>query len=143
MQDLTILNMDPQAVRQALIYKDNNPQWVHLPLRIYLAGKGCDGFNYGVSFDDPLEGDLHFCFSDPERNENIDVVIDPETLKFVQTSTVTWVDDERGKGFLVENPQHKKFRGKFFKRAGWEGRLLSSREPKPATDGTLLEADSV
>ncbi len=127
MQETYAISMDAKAIQQAVVYKKNNPQWQELSLRLYLAGKGCDGFIYGVSFDDAHDVDTHFTFASAE-GESIDLVVDPETLKFVQTSSITWVDDERGKGFLVENPRHKKFRGKFFKRAGWEERLLETQE---------------
>lgn len=122
MQETCEISLDAKAIQQAFAYKKNNPQWEEFCLRIYIAGKGCDGFNYGVSFDPVEPNDLRSIHSD-EEGQSIQVVIDPETYKFVRGSTVTWVDDERGKGFLVENPRHKKFRGKFFKRAGWEERL--------------------
>jgi len=123
MQEPCDISLDTGAIEQALIYKQNNPQWEGFSLRIYIAGKGCDGFNYGVSFDPPQEEDLRF-LQQSEDGRSIEVVIDPETFKFVRYSTLTWVNDERGKGFLIENPRHKKFRGKFFKRAGWEQRIL-------------------
>ncbi len=92
-------------------------------LRLYLDGKGCDGFFYGVSFDSAQEGDQRF----PQTG--FDLIVDPETLAFVQGSTIDWVDDERGRGFLVENPNHKKFRGKFFKRTDWQKRLGATLDP--------------
>lgn len=115
--------LDSAARKQVLVFKQNNPQWSEFSLRVYIAGKGCDGFDYGVTFDAPCEDDKRFTQRD-EEGHVYDIVIDPETFKFVRHSTLTWVDDERGKGFLVENPHHKKFRGKFFKRNGWEARLL-------------------
>lgn len=123
MQETCEISIDARALEQALVYKKNNPQWAGFSLRVYLSGKGCDGFNYGVSFDPAEETDLRATYMN-EAGESIELVVDPETYKFVRHSTLTWVDDERGRGFLVENPKHKKFRGKFFKRAGWEQRLL-------------------
>lgn len=87
-------------------------------LRVYLEGKGCDGFYYGVSFDNIESDDLI------NQQGNLTLVIDPESYKFCQGSIVDWVDDERGQGFLVENPNHQKFRGKFYKRTSWQERLL-------------------
>lgn len=132
MQETFDIFLDAGAVQQALVYMKNNPQWEGFSLRVYIAGKGCDGFTYGVSFDPARDDDFRFV-QQTDDGQTIEVVIDPETFKFVRYSTVTWVDDERGKGFLVENPRHKKFRGKFFKRAGWEQRVLETENLKEST----------
>jgi iron-sulfur cluster insertion protein len=114
--------MDAKAIQQALLYRKNNPQWDDFSLRVYISGKGCDGFEYGVSFDPPQEKDLR-CVCTDESGAQIEIIVDEDTYKFVRQATITWVDDERGRGFLVENPRHKTFRGKFFKRPGWEQRM--------------------
>lgn len=90
-------------------------------LRLYLEGKGCDGFYYGVSFDEATQEDIHF------PHGAIDLIADPDTLEFCEGSVIDWVDDERGRGFLVENPGHRKFRGKFYKRKVWQDRLLEKK----------------
>lgn len=94
------------------------PEWRSKAIRVYLSGKGCDGFEYGVCFDDANHEDKQITI------DQVLVLVDHETEKFVRGSTIDWIDDERGKGFVVENPNHKKFRGKFFRRKGWEERLL-------------------
>ena len=85
-----------------------------LQLRLYIEGKGCDGFYYGVSFDQATSEDSHF------EDLGVKIIVDKDTLRFCDGSTIDWVDDERGKGFLVDNPNHNKFRGKFFRRKNWE-----------------------
>jgi len=107
------------ALRQALELA-KEPAHTGKPLRVYVEGKGCDGFYYGVSFDDRAEADLVF------PHAGLDVIVDPESLRFVFGAEVQWVDDERGRGFLVENPHHKRFRGKFYKRKSWLDLLTSS-----------------
>lgn len=87
-------------------------------LRVYLAGKHCDGFEYGVSFDTREDGDTVIPIE-----TTFNVLCDPQTLEFVRGSKIDWVDDERGKGYLVSNPNHKKFRGKFFKKSEWKSKL--------------------
>src|SRR5690242_9114411 len=89
------------AIATAVKLAGENPEYVGKPLRLYLAGKGCDGFEYGVAFDEHLEGDI------TQNAGPILVVVDGAALEFIQGSTVDWVDDERGKGFLIENPNHK------------------------------------
>jgi iron-sulfur cluster insertion protein len=96
-------------------------------LRVYIEGKGCDGFYYGVSFDKPAADDVAWTCG------SLQVVIDPESLKFMHGSTVNWVDDERGRGFLVENPNHRKFRGKFYRKGDWHERLIGGPRPDPTS----------
>lgn len=110
-----LITLTNTAVRKALELR----QSVYDDLRVYLDGKGCDGFFYGVSFDQRSTDDLIFPHS------GLNVICDPESYKFIKESTVEWVDDERGQGFLVDNPNHRKFRGKFYKREQWQDRLLS------------------
>lgn len=89
-------------------------------LRVYIAGKHCDGFEYGVCLDDKNEDDL--CTVQGQ----ISIVCDRASLDFIDGSSLAWVDDERGRGFIVFNPNHKKFRGKFFKRENWKNKLTQS-----------------
>jgi iron-sulfur cluster assembly accessory protein len=114
------ITLSPEAITQALCLKKDQPQ--DAVLRLYLEGKGCDGFYYGVSFDSKTPEDQIFLQAGDD-GQSVELAVDTESLKFVSGSQVIWVDDERGRGFLVENPRHKKFRGKFYKRAGWQERL--------------------
>jgi len=107
------------AVEAAKNQYATNAEHTGKSLRLYLDGKGCDGFFYGVTFDQAEATDLHFLQHD------IDVIVDPETIEFVHGSTIDWVDDERGRGFLVDNPRHSKFRGKFYKRPSWQAKFTS------------------
>jgi iron-sulfur cluster assembly accessory protein len=128
-----MVHLTPQAVEAAKRLRSENPDWTGLDLRIYLSGKGCDGFEYGVTFD---------ARQDLDHVQNFDdmlIVVDPDTVTFVQGSNIDWVDDERGRGFLVDNPNQKKFRGKFFKRKDWRERLEAKRQAteqaqNPVTD---------
>lgn len=116
------ITMDEQAILQTRQFQQEHEEWRSLFLRLYLAGKGCDGFSYGVSFDDAKEEDLHIR-QEASDGQLVELIVDPDTFRFVKGARITWVDDERGRGYLVENPRHKSFRGKFFKRKGWEERL--------------------
>jgi iron-sulfur cluster assembly accessory protein len=108
----------------------SNPDFANGSLRLYLDGKGCDGFYYGVTFDQATPTDIQF------TSQELTILVDPDTIEFVDGSTITWVDDERGKGFLVENPNHRRFRGKFYKRSAWQQKLLDKvkeRQPPSTT----------
>lgn len=109
--------LTPGALAQALELQRTTPEYSGLPLRLYIEGKGCDGFYYGVNFDKAEPDDLHFSI------DELECIVDNRTLLFCKGSTIDWVDDERGKGFLVENPKEKSFRGKFYKKSTWRTRL--------------------
>lgn len=118
--DVIQIHLTSTAVAAALRLRTEKLEFSGLSLRIYLAGKGCDGFEYGVTFDAAAAGDHHF----PRGPEaELDVIVDTPTLEFVDGSTIDWVDDARGQGFLVENPNSRRFRGKFYKRKAWLDRL--------------------
>jgi iron-sulfur cluster assembly accessory protein len=114
------IKFTPSAIEQAKDLEATVKKYSGKPLRLYLDGKGCDGFFYGVCFDEHRQGD------EVIEQDAVTLVVDQETYQFVEGSTIDWVDDERGAGFLVENPNHKKFRGKFFKRKQWQERLLDT-----------------
>ena len=112
------VKFSPYAIEMAQKLAVQNSQWHGCPLRVYLDGKGCDGFYYGVAFDKHEDGDCQTQLAD-----GLEAVVDQETALFVKGSSIDWVDDERGRGFLVDNPNHRKFRGKFYRRKTWRQRL--------------------
>jgi iron-sulfur cluster insertion protein len=105
------ITLTEKAVASAATFQKDEPAFQGLDLRVYLSGKGCDGFDYGVTFDQRMTEDLAFKVSD-----RLSVICDPSSIEFLQGSSIDWVDDERGRGFLVQNPNHRKFRGKFYKK---------------------------
>jgi iron-sulfur cluster assembly accessory protein len=125
MTTTTPITLTPRALEAATRLAREDPQYAGRPLRIYIDGKGCDGFFYGVAFDERLDADVAF------SQGELTLVIDREALRFMDGSTVDWVDDERGRGFLVDNPQHRKYRGKFFKRRSWVDEL-QGKPPLPS-----------
>lgn len=114
--------LSPEALAKAKELQEDFPRYRNLPLRLYIEGKGCDGFTYGVTFDGQEGEDFSF------QQDGLTCVIDPKSYEFCKGSSIEWVDDERGTGFLVENPSQRKFRGKFFKRKSWLERFGSSTQ---------------
>jgi iron-sulfur cluster assembly accessory protein len=125
------IKLTEKALIQSVALKQAQATGAPLDLRLYLDGKGCDGFYYGVSFDERSPQDHVFT-----QENQIDIIVDPETIKYVAGSIIDWVDDERGRGFLVENPHHRKFRGKFFKSKTWLDRLAAQNLPNVQNEST-------
>lgn len=118
------IRLDDAALAQAKLMAAD-PERVGMALRFYIDGKGCDGFFYGVAFDQPTARDIAY-----EQN-GLRLIVDPESLRFMHASLVEWVDDERGRGFLVSNPNHKRYRGKFYKKSAWKDKLVAPTPSAP------------
>jgi iron-sulfur cluster assembly accessory protein len=67
-------------------------------LRVAVRGGGCSGFQYALAFDEEREGDQVFTFQD------IKLLIDAQSLPFVDGSEVDYVEGLQGAGFAVNNP---------------------------------------
>jgi iron-sulfur cluster assembly protein len=84
-----------------ILEQQGNPEGVRL--RIYVAGGGCSGLQYGMALDENVdEGDAFF------EHSGIEVVIDPMSLKYITGSIVDFVTTPMGGGFKVENPNATK-----------------------------------
>lgn len=119
------------AIAQTLLLAQEEPHRQFSALRIYLAGKICDGFTYGVQFDEPLTTDHCFALRAGEHGQEFaaaagpvpQVICDQESYPFLRGSTIDYVDDERGRGYLVTNPHHTDYAGKFYKDPAWQAEL--------------------
>ena len=80
-----------------ILEQQGNPDGV--ALRVYVAGGGCSGLQYGMALDENVEEGDQF-FSD----KNVKIVIDPMSLKYIYGSIVDYVTTPMGGGFKVENP---------------------------------------
>jgi len=68
-------------------------------LRVYVAGIGCSGPQYGLAFDIEAREDDAVLQSDGLR-----ILIDPNSLAFLEGATIDYVETPQGAGFKVENP---------------------------------------
>ena len=68
-------------------------------LRVFVSGGGCSGLQYGMTFDpNPREVDTVL------TQHGMRVVIDPQSLVYMDGSTIDFVDSPTGAGFHIENP---------------------------------------
>jgi len=85
-----------QAVRDLIAQRNLAEEYA---LRVYVAGRTCSGLQYGMSLDNkPGEADTTF------EMDGIKVLVDNISIQYMRGSTINFVTDERGKGFIVENP---------------------------------------
>ena len=82
---------------KALIEENNKG---NAALRVWVAGGGCSGLQYGMALDDaePEAGDVVL------SNQGVKIYVDDMSLKYMTGATVDYVDDTLGGGFKIENP---------------------------------------
>lgn len=68
-------------------------------LRIYIAGKSCSGFHYGMAIDNQTRGE-----DSTLEVEGIKILVDEISIQSMLGTTIDYIDDERGQGFMMDNP---------------------------------------
>jgi iron-sulfur cluster assembly protein len=72
-------------------------------LRVYVAGGGCCGVNFGMALDNNFR-DVDTTFD----ANGIKVVVDEVSIDYLRDATVDFVNDpQRGAGFAVDSPHAK------------------------------------
>jgi iron-sulfur cluster assembly protein len=67
-------------------------------LRVGVRGGGCSGFQYQLAFDEQRDSDVVF------ESHGLKLLVDSESLQFVEGSTIDYEESLQGAGFKVENP---------------------------------------
>jgi iron-sulfur cluster assembly accessory protein len=93
-----VVTITPTAVEKVLALIAERELEDHA-LRIFVAGATCSGIQYGLAFDkDPREDDTTVAVN------GLKVVVDPQSLPFVQGLSIDFVETPRGAGFRLDNP---------------------------------------
>lgn len=67
-------------------------------LRVGVRGGGCSGFQYALAFDSQRDGDHVF------EDQGLRILVDGESLPYVQGAVIDFVESLQGAGFKVDNP---------------------------------------
>ena len=79
-----------------LINEEDNPD---LMLRVFVAGGGCSGFQYGFTFDEQTEeGDSSV------ENHGVTLVVDPMSVQYLMGAEIDYKEDLQGAQFVIRNP---------------------------------------
>jgi len=74
-------------------------------LRIYVAGGGCGGAQFGMALDNNIR-DIDTTF----ETEGVKVVVDEGSIVYLLGASVDFVNDpQRGAGFVVDSPNAKAY----------------------------------
>ena len=92
---LTLTPLAAQTVKELIGQQERDD----LALRVYVAGGGCSGMQYGMALDENIEPDDQVF-----ESQGVKVVVDSMSLRYIAGATVDYVDTGMGGGFKVENP---------------------------------------
>jgi iron-sulfur cluster assembly accessory protein len=96
---ITAVALTPAAARVVRTLLTERNLDTTYALRVYVAGRSCSGLQYGLALDNTLaESDW------VGESEGLKVVVDEISLSYLRGAVVDFVDDERGQGFVVSNP---------------------------------------
>jgi iron-sulfur cluster assembly accessory protein len=95
--ETSIINMTPAAADKVheLLVQENDPC---LALRVFVAGGGCSGLQYGMTLDEEQDGDTVITIS------GFHILVDEMSMGYIDGSEIDYVDSLMGAGFTVNNP---------------------------------------
>lgn len=93
-----LLSLTDKAIAKVKYFAESMPDSEGKPLRVFVQGGGCSGFQYGFTFDAKNEND------NVMEQSGITVVVDPQSATYLKDATLDYVEDFRGAGFSVQNP---------------------------------------
>lgn len=67
-------------------------------LRVGVRGGGCSGFQYQLAFDEVADDDITF------EDHGLRILVDRQSLPYVDGSQIDYVESLQGAGFQVNNP---------------------------------------
>ena len=94
---INVITITPTAAEKVreLLTQENDPS---LALRIFVAGGGCSGLQYGMTLDEEQDGDTII------SQGEFKVLVDEMSLGYINGGEVDYVDSLMGAGFTVNNP---------------------------------------
>lgn len=96
----SVLQLTPAAVEQVRLIQ-GQPENAGKALRVYVEQGGCSGMQYGMTFDEPRDGDL---LTD---QGGVRAVVDAFSAQYLRGALVDFSDELTGGGFKLTNPNAK------------------------------------
>ena len=94
-----MVHLTENAARHILEMQADKPEDAGKPLRVFVESGGCSGMQYGMTFDEPRDGDLIHEF------QGVGVVVDPISADHLRGTTIDYVDSLNDGGFKISNPR--------------------------------------
>jgi len=92
------IELTPAAVNKVKDLRQEQDKPEH-GLRVFVAGRTCSGFQYGMAFEDnPSEQDKVFEY------DGVRLIVDPTSLMYMAGSQIDFSENVRGGSFHINNP---------------------------------------
>lgn len=93
-----LVSITPRAAERAraLLVQRDLPQGM---LRVFIAGGGCSGYQYGMAIAEQPEPDDTVL-----EQEGVRIVIDPDSAPLIGGAEIDFVEDLMKSGFTIFNP---------------------------------------
>ena len=93
--EITLTEAAANAVKDLLSQKKLNEHG----LRVYIAGSGCQGYQYGMALEkEPKASDAVM------EQHGVKIIIDDVSAVYLQGATIDYVETEMESGFKIDNP---------------------------------------
>ena len=92
---VTLTDIAAQKVRQ---FMNGQQAESEVGLRVGVRGGGCSGFQYQLAFDEQRDGDVIF------ESSGLKILVDSQSLPYVDGSEIDYIESLQGAGFQVNNP---------------------------------------
>ncbi|MGH9398729.1 MAG: HesB/IscA family protein [Thermoanaerobaculia bacterium] len=93
-----LLLLTEKAIEKVKYFAHSMPDSQGKPLRVFVQGGGCSCYQYGFTFDEKKDGDAVM------EQGGVTVLVDAQSATYLKDATVDFVEDMRGAGFSVTNP---------------------------------------
>ena len=94
-----LLALTDAAVEKVKYFAKTMPDSEGKPLRIFVQGGGCSGFQYGFTFDEETNED------DAVMEKNgVTLLIDAMSYQYLVGAEIDYKDDLQGAQFVIKNP---------------------------------------
>ncbi|MBN2146039.1 MAG: iron-sulfur cluster insertion protein ErpA [Anaerolineales bacterium] len=94
-QTVTLTSAAADAVRELMARKNLE----NYALRVYVAGGGCSGFQYGMALDNNIRET-----DQVSETDGIKMIIDEVSIKYMHGATIDYAESVMGAGFKITNP---------------------------------------
>jgi iron-sulfur cluster assembly accessory protein len=99
-QTITITPAAAQAIQNIL----NERKLEGYALRVYVAGGGCCGVNFGMALDNNLQD-----ADTTIEASSVKLVVDQASMEYLHGATIDFVNDpQHGQGFAINSPNARK-----------------------------------
>ena len=104
------VHLTPKAARQIRLMFEHDPTLKGQYVRLYIEGKGCEGFRYALGIGRTLPEDFIV------KSQEMAIHLDPFCAFYLKTAQVDYIVLPSGEdGFTVVNPDQELYQGKFWR----------------------------